>query len=125
MTHAVVFNLCKRYEVQGYMIFTDNFYTFPLLAADLQNIGTDLVGTLRIKHKGVPACLKMLNAMRKILIMVTCVMQELAMFSSFSGMTVELYLCLVQCIRLCNCYPQCQRKRAACEARCQAASSRA
>ena len=58
MTRAVVSNLCTGYELQGYCIFTNKFYSPPALLQDLGENGCDLAGTLRVNSAGVLQCLK-------------------------------------------------------------------
>ena len=65
MTRAVVNNLIAAYEHQGYIVYTDNFYTSPALAKDLNGKDTQLVGTLRSNRQGVPEAMKSVKAFEK------------------------------------------------------------
>ena len=58
LTHAVVTRILANYHHQGYVAYTDNFYTSPTLAASLTANGIQLVGTLQVNRAGVPATLK-------------------------------------------------------------------
>ena len=42
----------------GHVVFTDNFYTSPQLAASLMEHGLHLVGSLKINRHGIPQALK-------------------------------------------------------------------
>ena len=50
---------------KGYHLFTDNFYTKPLLARILDTEGTLLTGTVRSNSKGLPAIPAKLNEAEK------------------------------------------------------------
>ena len=58
LTHAVITRILANYHHQGYVAYTDNFYTSPTLAASLTANGIQLVGTLQVNRAGVPATLK-------------------------------------------------------------------
>ena len=58
LTSAVVQSLMTDYHEQGYVVYTDNFYTSPALANALTARGVELVGTLRANRVGTPASLK-------------------------------------------------------------------
>jgi len=58
MTQRVVEQLSQPLQNQGYVMFTDNFYTSGALAKSLRAKGTQLVGTIKLNRTGVPASLK-------------------------------------------------------------------
>ena len=47
----MVLDLLKELEGKGYMIYTDNFYSSPLLYADLKSRGFNACGTVRSNRK--------------------------------------------------------------------------
>ena len=47
-------NLTEDLAHQGYVLFTDNFYTSPTLATSLLNRETYLVGTVSVNRRGIP-----------------------------------------------------------------------
>ena len=61
--HGVVMDLMRKCHLlnKGYHLFTDNFYTKPLLARILDTEGTLLTGTVRSNSKGIPAIPAKLN----------------------------------------------------------------
>ena len=61
--HSVVMDLMRKCHLlsKGYHLFTDNFYTKPLLARILDTEGTLLTGTVRSNSKGLPAIPAKLN----------------------------------------------------------------
>ena len=54
LSHRVVHDLMGPYLNKGYKLYTDNFYTSPMLVKDLLNDGTYLTGTVRTNRKGFP-----------------------------------------------------------------------
>ena len=54
LTTAVVLNLTKGIENMGHILYTDNFYTSPVLAYNLKNRGIGIVGTVRKNRKCYP-----------------------------------------------------------------------
>ena len=54
--HAVVMDLMSKCHLlnKGYHLFTDNFYTKPVLAQMLSDADTMLTGTIRANSKGLP-----------------------------------------------------------------------
>ena len=63
-THATVMKPMQKYLNKGHALFTDNFYTSPLLYQDLLNNGTFACGTVRINRKHFPTALKHLSLKR-------------------------------------------------------------
>ena len=57
MAAKVVIGLTKSLEKKGYVIYTDNFYTSPVLADFLYARQTYLCGTIRTNRKGYPKAL--------------------------------------------------------------------
>ena len=55
-THAVVVDLMSKADLlnKGYHLFTDNFYTKPVLAQELAKSKTLLTGTIRGNSRGLP-----------------------------------------------------------------------
>ncbi|XP_047106973.1 piggyBac transposable element-derived protein 4-like [Schistocerca piceifrons] len=49
---------------KGYTLFTDRFYTSPILASELETAKTALVGTTRKSRQGLPRAIKDLNLQR-------------------------------------------------------------
>ena len=58
MTHAVVMKLVDPVKNRGHHVYTDNFYTSPILFADLRRNGCGACGTLRLNRKGIPPEIK-------------------------------------------------------------------
>ena len=54
--HGVVMDLMRKGNLlnKGYHLYTDNFYTKPVLATTLMQAGTMLTGTVRGNSKGLP-----------------------------------------------------------------------
>ena len=50
-------NMVEGLENQGYIIYTDNFYSPPTLFTDLVNKGFGAVGTIDHTRRGCPAAL--------------------------------------------------------------------
>ena len=42
-------------ENKGYHVFTDNFYSSPILSSELYDSGFEACGTVRIDRKGIPS----------------------------------------------------------------------
>ncbi len=63
-THRTVMKLMEKYLNKGHTLFTDNFYTSPLLYQDLKNNGTYDCGTIRTNRKHFPTALKHLSLKR-------------------------------------------------------------
>jgi len=63
-THRTVMKLMEKYLNKGHTLFTDNFYTSPLLYQDLKNNGTYTCGTIRTNRKHFPTALKHLSLKR-------------------------------------------------------------
>ena len=57
LAHGVVMNLLEKYLGKGYTVYTDNFYTSPLLCEDLLQKGIYSCGTVRINRKNFPKLL--------------------------------------------------------------------
>ena len=57
LTHRVVVRSTQDLQLEnhGYVLFTDNFYTSPALAASLRGRGIYLVGTVKTNRRGFPA----------------------------------------------------------------------
>ena len=53
-TTRVVLTLTQPLYNQGYDLYTDRFYTSPLLALELEKVGTTLTGTVVSNRKGLP-----------------------------------------------------------------------
>ena len=53
-TTRVVLTLTQPLYNQGYDVYTDRFYTSPLLALELEKVGTTLTGTVVSNRKGLP-----------------------------------------------------------------------
>ena len=49
-------NMVEGLENQGYIIYTDNFYSSPTLFTDLVNKGFDAVGTIDHTRRGCTSC---------------------------------------------------------------------
>ena len=60
-THAVVMRLMDQYLDKGHKLFTDNFYTSPLLYRSLLDRGTYACGTVRPNRKHFPRKLRKKN----------------------------------------------------------------
>ena len=73
------------------MILTNDYYISPWLPADLQRSGTDLVGTFRINHTGVPACLRNVKRYEKDSRR-GGIMHQLAVFFFFNRVPAVSYL---------------------------------
>ena len=58
LAHRVVLDLLKDLEGKGYIIYTDNFYSSPLLYADLKSRGFNACGTVRSNRKKYPLAVK-------------------------------------------------------------------
>ena len=54
--HGVVMDLLQKANLlnKGYHLFTDIFYTKPVLAQALCTAGTLLTGTVRVNSRGIP-----------------------------------------------------------------------
>ena len=54
--HGVVMDLMRKANLlnKGYHLFTDNFYTKPVLATTLMQAGTLLTGTVQANSRGLP-----------------------------------------------------------------------
>ena len=61
--YGVVMDLMQKANVlnKGYHLFTDNFYTKPILAQTLLQAKTLLTGTIRHNSRGLPALAKKMN----------------------------------------------------------------
>ena len=57
-TTNVVLTLMDPLKDLGYDLYTDRFYTSPILAEELLSIGTTLTGTVMCNHKNMPAASK-------------------------------------------------------------------
>ena len=57
-TTNVVLTLMEPLKCLGYDLYTDRFYTSPVLAAELLQIGTTLTGTVMCKRKNMPIACK-------------------------------------------------------------------
>ena len=62
-TVRVVITLCDHLKNSGYDLFTDRFYTSPLLADELTKIGITPTGTVMSNKKGLPTEVKSKNKM--------------------------------------------------------------
>ena len=63
--YDVVMKLMESFLDQGYHLYLDNFYTSPKLLHDLFLHDTPATGTVKLKRKGFPACLKKPNVWAK------------------------------------------------------------
>ena len=61
LAYDVVVDLVKGLENQGYRLFTNNFYSSPILFEYLKANGFEACGTIDIKRRNVPKCLKSLK----------------------------------------------------------------
>ena len=61
LAYDVVVDLVKGLENQGHRLFTDNFYSSPILFEYLKANGVEACGTIDIKRCNVPKCLKSLK----------------------------------------------------------------
>ena len=50
-------NMVEGLENQGYIVYTDNFHSSPILFTDLVNKGFGAVGTIDPTRRGCPAAL--------------------------------------------------------------------
>ena len=50
----VVLDLTQGYDHKGYIVVTENFYTSPILAQELQNRGIECLGTVKGNTRGFP-----------------------------------------------------------------------
>ena len=57
-TTNVVLTLMRPLANHGYDLYTDRFYTSPVLADELLQIGTTLTGTVMCNRKNMPAAVK-------------------------------------------------------------------
>ena len=57
LSEDVIINMVEGLENQGYIIYTDNFYSSPTLFTDLVNKGFGAVGTIDHTRRGCPAAL--------------------------------------------------------------------
>ena len=57
-THAVVVALLDGLEGRGHHVFTDNYYSSPVLFAELRDLGFGACGTVHINRRGLPAEIK-------------------------------------------------------------------
>ena len=57
-TTSVVLTLMDPLKDLGYDLYTDRFYTSPILAEELLSIGTTLTGTVMCNRKNMPAASK-------------------------------------------------------------------
>lgn len=64
-TEALVVNLVEGLENKGHHLYCDNYYTSPDLFLTLKNLGFGACGTVRVNRRGVPACIKAKQKMRK------------------------------------------------------------
>ena len=53
LAHRVVLHLVKELEGQGYTIYIDNFYSSPVLYADLHSRGFNACGTVNSNRKNI------------------------------------------------------------------------
>ena len=53
LSYDVVMNMVEGLENQGYIVYTDNFYSSPTLFTDLVNKGFGAVGTIDPTRRGV------------------------------------------------------------------------
>ena len=66
-TTAVVLTLIDPLKNLGYDLYTDRFYTSPLLAEELLQIRTTLTGTVMSNRKNMPAAVKKTSKRREML----------------------------------------------------------
>ena len=52
--------LVQPFQLQGYLLFIDNFYTSPALLPALKEIGIGATGTLKVSRRGVPVAVQQL-----------------------------------------------------------------
>ena len=57
-THAIVIALLDGLEGRGHHVFTDNYYSGPVLFAELRDLGFGACGIVRINRRGLPAAMK-------------------------------------------------------------------
>lgn len=63
--YQVVMNLTKPFHDKGYTVYTDNFYTSPVLFKHLLLKKLTASGTLRLNRKHVPKCLVKATGMKR------------------------------------------------------------
>ena len=61
VSSRIVFTLIHSLLDKGYCLYTDNFYTSPTMGDALSQRQTDLVGTVRLNRKDIPASVKEKN----------------------------------------------------------------
>ena len=66
-TTAVVLTLIDALKNIGYDLYTDRFYTSPLLAEELLQTRTTLTGTVMSNRKNMPAAVKKTSKRREML----------------------------------------------------------
>ena len=57
-TTRVVLTLIQPLVNQGYDLYTDRFYTSPILASELASVGTTMTGTVVCNRKGMPLAVR-------------------------------------------------------------------
>ena len=65
MTTAVVLRLVEPICGRGHHLYTDNYYTSPLLFAELRSRGFGACGTLRLNRRGIPSEAKLVKVLKK------------------------------------------------------------
>ena len=61
----MVVSLIEHLKDKGYDLYTDRFYTSPILADSLQQMNITLTGTIMSNKRGLPLQLKTKNKMSK------------------------------------------------------------
>ena len=54
LSYDVVMELVQRFQLQGYLLFIDNFYTSPALLPALKQLGIGTTGTFKLSRREVP-----------------------------------------------------------------------
>lgn len=52
---AVVMQLSEPYHYEGFTVVTDNYFTSPELAREMEILGSNVLGTVRTNRKGLPS----------------------------------------------------------------------
>lgn len=60
LAYDVVMELVQPFQLQGYLLFIDNFYTSPALLPALKELGIGTTGTLNISRREVPESVRTL-----------------------------------------------------------------
>ena len=64
-TSAIVLKLVEGLHHKGHHLYCDNYYTSPALFLALRNLGFGACGTVNSNRRGIPACIKAKDKMKK------------------------------------------------------------